>query len=78
MKKGVCFSCKAPIFWVTMVPSNRKMPVNTVPSPEGNVSIDWNVWEGIVLTKESLSFFQGPLYISHFATCPYAQAHRSN
>jgi hypothetical protein len=59
------------------------MPVNLEPHPDGNVRIDEADMargrKAYVLSLDARAEAQAkgePLYLSHFATCPRAAAHR--
>jgi hypothetical protein len=69
MDRATCRSCGASIFWVVM-PSGKRMPVDTVPSPRGTVVLDGNGC-GHVDTGPGRAKFT-----SHFATCIHASKHR--
>ena len=71
-----CRSCGAEIIWLTMA-SGRRMPINPEPSPAGNVVADLVVAVGAVLsTTPGAAKPAGPLYLSHFATCPQGKTWR--
>lgn len=72
----LCKSCKAPVRWVLMA-NNRRGPLDREPNPDGNVLIVKG--RGVVATGAELQRArdeQEPLYMSHFATCPFADSHR--
>lgn len=70
MERARCRSCGASIFWVVMVPSGKRMPLNAVPASNGNV----------VVGEDGRAFVDtGPgraKFLSHFATCPNSNKHR--
>jgi hypothetical protein len=72
-----CKSCGAEIFWA-MTKGNRKMPVDSLPSPGGNLTIVENKnGEPVALNAGPGPYlFPCKLYKSHFATCPNATEHR--
>lgn len=76
-----CISCKAPIRWARHEVTERSMPLDREPSAEGNILLVDN--EGTrfrVLAGMEIAIAQegtDPLYRSHFASCPFAQSHRS-
>jgi hypothetical protein len=69
-ERGTCRSCGAPIYWVVMFPSGKRMPIDvkpvagllTVEIGEPDTGHVWNADE--------------PLYRSHFSSCPNAAQHR--
>jgi hypothetical protein len=73
----MCASCQSPIRWVTM-PSGKHMPLDTTPSPDGNVCVHSDGVKAAVLTADELAQFPAdlPRFKSHFATCPGAAKHR--
>jgi hypothetical protein len=71
---AACKSCGAPIRWVKMAGSGKSMPLDDVPSAEGTVSVERGV--GHVLSGLAIVAYDGPLFVSHFATCPQANEHR--
>lgn len=68
--------CGAPIEWVIVAASGKRMPLDPEPVANGNIAF---VAEGRV---EVLSIAGGglmedrPLYVSHFATCPRPERFR--
>lgn len=67
-----CRSCGAKMFFLTME-SGRANPVDAEPAENGNI---WIGEDGIghVITKGAeYDAANGPLYMSHFATCPNAK-----
>jgi hypothetical protein len=70
---STCRSCGAPVIWLRMRPSGKRMPVDAKAAPDGNVFADLDAGIGVVLTG-SLDMLtpDEPLYRSHFATCPHA------
>lgn len=52
------------------------MPVDAVPRPDGNIAIEEGV--AVVMSPQRAHAYQGDRYISHFATCPYADRFRSS
>ncbi len=69
-----CRSCSAPIRWVYTA-KGRRIPLDPKPTRDGNI-----VLRGIGPIAQIIPGHgpaDPPLYISHFATCPYAAAHRS-
>jgi hypothetical protein len=67
----LCHSCNAPIRFVLLAPSGKRMPIDWEPHPEGNVMVleDGKV---VVLSKGLASTARAnheDLHRSHFATC---------
>jgi hypothetical protein len=68
-----CKSCGAPIVWAVSS-KGRALPLDPEPSPKGNLSLDSGTPpKARVVQPHGL---EGPLYTSHFATCPNAKKHR--
>lgn len=68
-----CDSCGAPIRWV-VTEGGKNMPIDAEPSEKGNLLlIDRYVRFVKLAEREDRDV---PLYLSHFATCPFADAHR--
>lgn len=78
---AVCSSCGAEVVWVK-TRTGKKMPVDALATPDGNVVItrleDSGELRGVVLTVEEMASnaWAGRRHTSHFATCPQADAHR--
>jgi hypothetical protein len=79
-----CKSCGAPIF-DAITTNGKRMPVNTMPKPEGRFTIRRDIMGNFVavyIDKHTLGMLeQHPdgkpdAYVSHFATCPNADQHR--
>lgn len=87
MRRVTCRSCGAAIVWIT-TQNGRKMPCNADPveyqdNRKGKdviVTEDGKVVRGTVIDKARPSalvpIVDGTGYISHFATCPFADQHR--
>lgn len=70
-----CRSCAAPIIW-TVTTNGKRMPVDADPvvSPRG-----FRLDEGEdppVASFTTKHLADDPVYVSHFSTCPNADAHR--
>ncbi len=68
-----CGSCQAAVVW-TVTEAGKALPVNELPIEGGNVEV---TADGALLTSRVLgpmeaSLVEGPLYLSHFVTCPQA------
>jgi hypothetical protein len=76
-----CRSCGAAIRWLKIVPGGKSMPVDNEPHAEGNIIPGLGgtatVLSGAVLLAVRERKPDEPLYRSHFATCPDAEAWRS-
>lgn len=76
MNIGICTSCGADILWVKSI-GGSPMPLNAQSVGDGNIAVIDNV--GHVRKGEMFEpFYDGPLYKSHFATCPNAAKHRKS
>lgn len=84
-----CKKCPAEVLWVRMARSGKRAPLNAEPDKErGNVLITTGVdadifkcdeGEAIALAGDALTeerALNRDLYLSHFATCPAAEAFR--
>lgn len=65
MDVSKCRSCGAPIVWVVMRPSGKRMPLDA--KPEKRITLDM-IDPGVAEMTDT--------FVSHFATCPNAAAHR--
>ena len=73
-----CSSCGHRIY-VLKLPSKKWMPINADPDPRGNIDINLDARKAEVLTEAQATAARmrgQPLYLSHFATCPYGKKHR--
>lgn len=77
-----CRSCNAPVMW-TVLPTGRRMPVDPHPVEDGNVKVDTGRYHtsgghpADVLDSREVAEDDGPLYESHFRTCPDADKWRN-
>lgn len=62
LEESACRSCGAPIIWVVMYPSGKRMPLNAETLPR------FVITDGVAMMRDT--------YVSHFATCPNAAQHR--
>lgn len=69
-----CRSCSAAIAWAT-TPTGKSMPVDVEPVDGGNVVITDGP-QGLYAVVVGSHEIKQPAYVSHFATCPNAAAHR--
>jgi hypothetical protein len=67
-----CRSCGAEIVWAMHEFTRRRMPLDAEPIEAGNVALE----DGVARVLRPNSPYQGPRYVSHFATCPNAKEHR--
>jgi hypothetical protein len=65
MDVAKCRSCGAPIVWVVMRPSGKRMPLDA--KPEKRITLD--VIDPAVAEMTDT-------YVSHFSSCPNAAQHR--
>ena len=78
---NACRSCKAPIVWAIST-TGAPMPVDPDPHPRGNLHLDERPTSlgamplAIVLPGPARAEHAGQLYLSHFASCPYAAENR--
>lgn len=66
-----CRSCQAKIRWVKMEPNGKPMPVDDEPSEKGNIALVGG--KGHVLLAGAIAMYTGPLFLSHYASCPDAK-----
>lgn len=69
-----CRSCGAPVVW-GVTEKGRRMPLDAEPVAWGNIELDEESGRLRVLAGDEPRL-SGKRYISHFATCPEAKAHR--
>jgi hypothetical protein len=88
MVKGLCRSCKAPIVWaVTAKGEKMRVDEQQVLPGVGNLVL-WFEVDGLgnpvdpptqrVMTATAEQRASGPVWLSHFATCPRAGAWRKS
>jgi hypothetical protein len=86
MREPRCMSCDEPIRWVVM-PSGALTPLDVEPRDDGTIvittetvgTLTGNTWPRAIVLKRGqpdLFLADQPRYVSHFATCPNAAAHR--
>jgi len=71
LAEATCRSCGAPIVWVVMFPSGKRMPLDAKPL-HGLIRVE----PGAPATGHMRGKDAEDLYVSHFATCPNAAQHR--
>lgn len=79
-----CSSCQAPIRWVVVASTGRRMPIDPDPAANGNIVFRPGGSEveyvgaprpdGGLVGDE----YEGRRFVSHFATCPNASKHRKS
>ncbi len=74
-----CGSCRAPVIW-TVTHKGKRMPVDAEPAENGNVRLrrDGERMIAEYPGREHPALFEddGKRYLSHFASCPFADWHR--
>lgn len=75
-----CRSCDAEVRWVKTA-AGKWMPLDVEPSADGNVQLCMVGGEEVATVlgagdRAAAQLEQIPLYVSHFATCPFAAQHR--
>lgn len=84
-----CRSCRAEILWAAnALPGRPVLPIDPIARPDGNVLLERTTDGPVarVLTRSELEerllaanrdgTRPEPLYVTHFASCPRAAAHR--
>lgn len=69
-----CRSCGAQIFWVVMVGTGKRNPLDLEPAPKGNVRT--NGATASVVSKLEPAKPGETLHQSHFVSCPQRRAWR--
>lgn len=77
--KANCKSCGAEILWVKTI-KGRGMPLDSQPSPRGNVIISENGTALVYREPSAIAarYENEPRYLSHFATCKNADQWRKS
>jgi hypothetical protein len=73
-----CRSCGAKIFWAKTV-RGRAIPLDVEPSPKGNIILKGGLAHYITAaTRAERADGEAvpEVYLTHFATCPFAGTHR--
>jgi hypothetical protein len=73
-----CRTCGASIWWV-ITENGKRMPLDTKATPGGNIHLYDGTAYVLDVKGQAIVEHRGngdPLYTSHFATCPQADAHR--
>ena len=74
---GTCRSCKQPVVFATMLPSEKLVPINPALEEGGNVEVRANN-TGKLFAKVTGPDAEQKKFISHFATCPQAKQWRKD
>jgi len=71
---SACRSCGAPILWA-LTENGKRIPLDAAPAerPTGLFRLVEKIGER---TPVAVSVSGEAVYLSHFATCPYADQHR--
>lgn len=81
LRRTECRSCGAPIVWARSVTTGRALPVDADPTPTGNLRLtpghDGRPRAEVTGPPSLLDTEDGDRYVSHFATCPNADDHRT-
>lgn len=75
---AACRSCRAPVTWAITDLGNR-IPLDLTPVADGNIVVighQAGTTVVRVVTIDEPAPAGAPRYVSHFATCPNADAHR--
>ena len=67
-----CSSCSELVVWVESGRNRKPMPIDPLPTTTGNVWLERLGRGQIAHVLRKGQKFKGPLYRSHFATCPFA------
>jgi hypothetical protein len=70
-----CSSCKADVFWA-MSAGGKPLPIDPEPREDGNLVVRRALGGGRVAVSAKGVPAGEQRYVSHFATCPYADQHR--
>jgi hypothetical protein len=76
---STCSSCSARIVWADTA-SGARMPVDAEPVPDGNLVLTYPTPGralALIVDPAQTTIDDPPRYVSHFATCPNADQHRT-
>lgn len=71
-----CRSCKVAVVFALM-PSGKWMPLDAQTSLTGEWRLFGDLPRAVYVEPERREELAGQLHLSHFATCPFADEHRS-
>lgn len=81
-----CSGCDALMFWAVSEKSGARMPIDAVPTSDGNITLDFGTdppTAHVMTKRQIVNLTQGSLldptperFTSHFATCPRAELFR--
>jgi len=71
-----CRSCGAAIMWVRSAATGGLMPLDYQPTDDGTIELDEN--GHAIVHHQRPMIVTGPLFVSHFATCPDAPSWRKS
>jgi hypothetical protein len=73
-----CRSCKARIVWAVTEATGKRVPIDLVDRPDGNLvyTSPPEVDPPTVRYLRKDEEYDGTRFVSHFATCPHAAQHR--
>ena len=77
-REAHCTSCHALVLWAT-TELDKPIPINRIPRVDGNIVLRRDargVLRAHFVNVGQPSLFDEDRYVSHFATCPHADAHR--
>ncbi len=75
MAEKKCRSCKAAIIWTLSAANTRRLPVDAIPTPRGNLQLHLD-HQGDIISTVVKNKMGALLHMAHFATCPNAARHR--
>ena len=77
---ATCRSCPATIWWAVTTNTGNLIPVDNDPHPDGNVELHPGRMHGptpmVTVHGQTPMIAEGPLFMTHFATCTDPDAHR--
>lgn len=71
-----CRSCGAEIRWVQTI-TGKNVPIDAEPVDDGNITLERVLGQERAVVNGQPSLVGGPLYVSHFVTCPEAEEWRT-
>lgn len=73
--RATCRSCNEPVIWV-VTEKHQRMPVDAEPTETGTLALSDHVLPLARVMSKAGRYPGQKLYVSHFATCRFAPAHR--